>query len=96
MKMNEFCINANKIRNGAENLSTIDSELKKCIDSLRGINENLQFSGDELAYIQKDVQHPIRMFYINHEDIDEILFMGFESELEEIFVNTMLKAAIDE
>ncbi|MCI5935136.1 MAG: DUF4176 domain-containing protein [Lachnospiraceae bacterium] len=39
---------------------------------------------------------PDKNILFNHEDIDEILFMGFESELEEIFANTMLKAAIDE
>ncbi len=59
MKMNEFCINANKMRNDAENLSTIDSELKKCIDSLRGINENLQFSGDDKEAIKKVLQQTL-------------------------------------
>ena len=39
---------------------------------------------------------PDKNILFNHEDIDEILFMGFESELEEIFANTILKAAIDE
>ena len=57
--MNEFCINANKMRNDAENLSTIDSELKKCIDSLRGINENLQFSGDDKEAIKKVLQQTV-------------------------------------